>query len=226
MIGRSLNGVVCAVAALTLFLGATPARAGLITYPNYASWSAAVSGVNTATLPDSPSYIYIGTGSASVTYDGVTFSTSAALSNGQFFNIGTGLLGAPAPELSSQFQTVGVDNILITFAGPVAGFALNYGTFHGHPVTFTLSNGDSFTQGSTANPNYYPLPDFVGVTDSPFTSVQITSPDSFLNIGSPSFAAALATAVPEPTSMTMLGIGAMSLVGYGLRRRRQAKVAV
>ncbi len=31
-------------------------------------------------------------------------------------------------------------------------------------------------------------------------------------------------AVPEPASMTMLGIGALSLIGYGLRRRR-AKVA-
>ena len=30
------------------------------------------------------------------------------------------------------------------------------------------------------------------------------------------------TAVPEPTSLTLLGIGVTSLIGYGIRRKRQA----
>jgi hypothetical protein len=32
-------------------------------------------------------------------------------------------------------------------------------------------------------------------------------------------------AVPEPTSMTLLGLGALSLAGYGYRRRQKGKVA-
>ena len=47
----------------------------------------------TVIIPDpglSPDYAYFGSGDASVTYDGVIFSTSATLSNGNFYNIGPG----------------------------------------------------------------------------------------------------------------------------------------
>src|ERR1039457_7121426 len=58
-------------------------------------------------------YIYFGTGDASVTYSGVVFTQQAALSNGNFFIIG-GLFSADPTVLSSQEQTSGVANILVT----------------------------------------------------------------------------------------------------------------
>ena len=75
------------VLALTLLLGARSASAGVTTYPDFTSWSAAVSGVTTVTIPDpAPAEdIYIGTGNASVTYGSLTFSQSAVPQQRQFF---------------------------------------------------------------------------------------------------------------------------------------------
>ena len=108
--------------------------------------------LTTITIPDPDSsgggFIFLGSGSASVTYSGVTFSTSSSLSNGNFFNVGVDFSGSPA-VLSSQEQTVGVTNILVTLPSNETVFDVNFGTFDGSAVTFTLSNGDVFSEGST-----------------------------------------------------------------------------
>jgi hypothetical protein len=207
--------------ALAAICGATSARAGIITYPDLPTWRSAVSEVTTVTIPDpSPQpFITLGSGSASVTYSGVTFSTNAAIGDGIFFNVGVLFSHDPA-VLSSQQVITGVANILITFPSPVVGFALNYGTFGGGAVTFTVTNGDTVTQGSTGS--FYAVPDFVGATDStPFTTVLVTSTDSVLNLNNVSYAL---SAVPEPTSLALLGVSTAALLGYSRLRRRQAPV--
>ena len=108
--------------------------------------------LTTVTIPDpgSSGFINFGAGSASVTYSGVTFSTSSSLSNGFFFNVGPDFSGQPA-VLSSQLQTFGVANILVTLPSNETVFEVNFGTFDGSAVTFTLSNGDVFSQASTGS---------------------------------------------------------------------------
>ena len=86
-------------------------------------------------------YIYFGTGDASVTYSGVVFTQQAALSNGNFFIIG-GLFSADPTVLSSQEQTSGVANILVTLPVFATSFSVNFGTFNESFATFNLSNGD------------------------------------------------------------------------------------
>jgi hypothetical protein len=201
------------------FLSATPSHATIVTYADFASWSAAVSGVTTVTIPPPlHSDDFFGSGTASVTYSGVVFSTSAALSNGYFFNVGSSHL---APVLSSQSQTTGVANILISLPGDVTGFALDYGTFNGFNVTFTLSNGDIVIRGSTASG--YNVPVFFGVTDNtPFNSVLATSPDQGLNLNNVSFVSTGVTGVPEPAAWLLLTTGLAGLLGYGRRRARSA----
>ena len=208
------------VLALTLLLGARSASAGVTTYPDFTSWSAAVSGVTTVTIPDpAPAEdIYIGTGNASVTYGSLTFSQSASLSNGNFFNVGFLFSGDPA-VLSSQEQTTGIPNILITFPNPVTAFAFNYGTFNGSAVTFLLSNGDSITQGSTGSG--YAVPDFVGATDTTsFTSVLVTTPDTVLNLNNVSYGSLVP--IPEPASLSLLSIGIAGIAGYRSLRKKRA----
>ena len=200
-----------------LFAGSlTATQAGISTYPDLASWTASVGSFTTTSIPDpSPSpFIFFGSGSASVTYGGVVFSTDSTLSDGNFFNVGSGFSGAPA-VLSSQLQTFGVANILITFPSAVEGFALNYGTFGGSAVVFTLGNGDSFTQGSAISG--YDAADFAGATDTtPFTTVLVTSVDSVLSIKEISRADAVGR-VPELSTFGIDVFLGLPLALQGLR---------
>lgn len=174
----------------------------------------AASYATTVVVPDpSPQlYIFYGNGDASVTYDGVLFVQQLALGNANLFDVGPLFSGDPA-VLSSQEASVGVENILITFPNATSFFSVNYGTFNGSDVTFLLGNGDSFTQGSTADG--YLTPDLFSVTDTPFTSVLITSPDFVLNINNITYNG---SATPEPGTLIMLGSGVLAAAA-AIRRR-------
>ena len=112
---------------------------------------------------------------------------------------------------------MGVENILITFPNPTGFFSIDYGTFNGSAVTFALSNGQTFTQGSTGSG--YLTPDFFSFSGAAFTSVEITSPDFVMNINNITYNSG--TTVPEPGTLVMLGSGVLAAAG-ALRRRLAA----
>jgi hypothetical protein len=198
-------------------MAAAPVFAGISTYGTLADWTSVVSGISTVTIPDPGSYIYVGNGTASTTYSGVTFSQSGALSNGYFFVIGSGYGASPA-DISSQEQSSGVANILITLPSPVTAIAFNYGTFQGSGVNFALSNGDSTSLGSTGSG--YATPDFFGITDTTaFDSVEVTSPDYVLNVSGVNYGDSAAT--PEPSFYGILGLGMGGLLLVARRMRSQ-----
>jgi len=208
---------------IMILAGALPSHASLVTYGDFPTWSSAVGGFTTVTIPDpgSTGFIYFGANPASVTYGPLTFSTDGTLGDGNFFNVGPAFTSLP-PVLSDQNSTFGVQNILITFPTAVTAFAFNYGTFNGNDVTFLLSNGDTFTQASTNTVGTYAVGDFAGATDTPFTSVLVTSADHVLNVGDVSFVAAAAaapTATPEPGTISLLAMAGLGLVAYSRRRR-------
>jgi hypothetical protein len=155
-----------AILIVALMLNACgSASAALITYSDMTSWNAAVSNVVSVTTPDvttDPYFTFFGQGDATYSYGGLGFSTSSAISDGYFFNIGTALTGGSEAVLSSQTASTGNANILISFGAEIHGFAFNYGTFYGSDVTFTLSNGHQITQPSSGGVTYE-IPDFVGV---------------------------------------------------------------
>jgi hypothetical protein len=169
----------------------------------------------TVVVPDpSPElYIFYGTGDASVTYSGVVFTQQAALGNANLWDIGPLFSGVPA-VLSSQEATSGVENILITLPNPTTFFSVDYGTFDGSSVTFALSNGQTFTQGSTGSG--YATPDFFSFSGSALTSVEITSSDFVLNINNITYNGS--TSTPEPGTLVMLGSGILAAAG-AIRRR-------
>ena len=185
-----------ALLTLVLVLGVVSAHATTVVVPD----------------PSPEPYIFYGMGDASVTYSGVLFTQQLALGNANLFDVGPLFSGDPA-VLSSQEASVGVENILITLPNATSFFSVNYGTFDGSAVTFLLGNGDSFTQGSTGAG--YLTPDFFSVTDTPFSTVLITSPDFVLNINDITYNG---TSTPEPGTLVMLGSGIIGLAGV-LRRK-------
>jgi len=217
---RKIKHVLCVVAGLALvaYNPASSAADSLVTYSDYSSWSAAVPDVTTVVIPDPPGgYINFGQGNQSVMYSGVVFSASAALGNGKFYVIGSTYKTAPY-ALNDQQRSTGVSNILISFPSAVTGFALDFGTWDsgGTPVTFLLSNEDTFTKIGHLTYNYS-TPDFAGATDDPFTWVLVTTSSYALTITNVSY-----SATPEPSDLTLLG--SLTVLGGAVYlRRRRAK---
>jgi hypothetical protein len=142
----------------------------------------------------------------------VLFQQQAVLGNANLFDVGPLFSGDPA-VLSSQGASVGVENILITLPNATTFFSVDYGTFNGSSVTFLLGNGDHFTQGSTGSG--YLTPDLFTLTDTPFSTVLITSSDFVLNINNITYNS---TTTPEPGTLVMFGSGIIGLAGV-LRRK-------
>ncbi len=180
-----------------------------------------VHAATTVVVPDPApsSFTFFGAGDASVTYDGVVFSQSAALSNGNFFNVGVAYSGSPA-VLSSQEQSTGMANILVTLPGPVKFVSIDYGTFDAGPVTFELSDGTSFSQPGTSS-GYATPGIFSFVASTPITSVLVTE-GNLIHIESVTY-----SAVPETATWTLMIAGFVGL-GAALRlgRRKAATVAI
>lgn len=199
----------------------TSLQAAPTTYGDFGSWSSAVGAFTTVTIPEpngGGGFDFFGAGDASVTYEGVVFSTSSNLSDGNFFNVGSGFSGQ-APVLSSQQQNSGVANILITFPFAVQGFALNFGTFDSANLSFSLSNDGSFVLSSPGSGGYtYTAAFFVGATDSSsFTSVRLTIPSDALDIKNISYAAAPSGVPDAGSGAALLGLGFAGLAA--LRRK-------
>jgi hypothetical protein len=177
--------------------------------------SMAVAGPITVNVPQpsTGTFDYFGNGDASVTYDGVTFSQSSALSDGNFYNVGTAFTGSPA-VVSSQQQSFGSSNILITLPTLASSISVTYGTFGGSSVTFLLSSGGGFTLGSTGS--YYATPDIFTTTGGLFNSVLLTSSDYVLNVSSVTYTAG--SPAPEPGTWLLM-IGGFGAIGAVQRRR-------
>jgi hypothetical protein len=196
----------CAVALLisAATLAATPAVATTVTID----------------IPDIGSFQYFGSGTASVTYSGVTFSTTSSYSDGAFFNVSPGFSGASTPVVSSQQATFGYANILITLPEFASDITINYATFYGIPVSFKLSNGVTATQPSSATA-YDAVDVYSSGPTSAFNWVQVlSSGKEYLSVGSITYTVA---AVPEPASWAMM-IAGFGLIGGALRRRPEVRV--
>jgi hypothetical protein len=212
--GAAMNLKLIGAVGATILLGATTANATVTFFSDFASFSAAAPTYETISIPDVGDFLYIGSGDASVTYGGVTFSQSASLSNGNFFNVSFGFSGNRA-VVSSQQQSTGVPNILITLPSSATAFALDYGTFDASDVTFMLSDGSTTSLPSIASVSYA-TSSFFGVIDTTgLTSVQLTEADTadvlFVNGVS---------SVPEPSSwaMMLLGFAGIGFAGWRVRR--------
>jgi hypothetical protein len=183
--------------------------------------SAAHAATFTVTIPDRPSE-YIGTGDASVTYDGVTFSTSTAYGSTFLFNVGPSS-GANPRVISSQQATAGIPNLLVTLPELATNITIKYGTFLGSTVNFLVSSGANMVLGSSSSAGYT-FPDSF-IFNGPVQSVLLTTSDSTLNIGSVSYTLSEPSDAPEPATWAMF-IGGFGLIGATMRRRQRMNMRV
>jgi hypothetical protein len=175
-------------------------------------------GATTVAIPDPGTpFLNLGQGDVSVTYGGVTFTQQAVLGNATLSAISAGFAPNPAhPAILSSESAPGpgVENILITLPTRTKTFSLDYGTIQGQDVSFVLSNGASFTLGSTGSSSGYEAAELFSTTQSTaFKTVQVTSPDLILNVNNITF-----SAVPEPATWAMMIIGT-GMLGIAARRR-------
>ena len=210
-------------AALGLLVTAGSAEAGTLTvYNDLASFQAATTGLTDVNFngivgptsfqdyPIPPGYTDAATGTnfTAPSADGIfidvtgrDFYSPTKFSN-DFLVLAGAILGTP---------------VVITLPSASAAIGLEFSTFNAQPFTFTLSNGDSYTDTSTPG---FGKSAFIGFTDTaPFTSLTITPPGDIPVLFDVKFGP---TVVPEPSTLALAGIGAVIGGGVWLRRRRLA----
>jgi PEP-CTERM motif len=194
------------------------AQAGLTFYTSMGGYEAATFGntaVNFEGIASDDSFTSEPT-PPGLTLSGVKFTIDHTNNTGDLYVLGPNYYYANLSALSSQLSSTGPNNMLITLPRPYTAFALEFGTFKGSQLDFTLSTGSTF------NASTPPFPDlsFVGVTSTtPITSIQIVEPtqSDVVNVVSFSFG----SAVPEPSTLTLAGIAAVCGLSYWpLIRRR------
>jgi hypothetical protein len=198
-----VRSIVLAVAMLELTTSL--ALAGPTFYSTRATYNAATTGntsINFEGIAPDNGFLFEPT-PPGITLSGVNFTIDHTNNNGTLFVIGDDFFYTGTSVLSSELSTTGPDNILITLPKAAAAFAVDFGNFAQTPVTFTLSTGDTFTEPTSAFPDFV----FLGVVNTaPFTSILISQPiNDALNLADFTFG----LPVPEPSTLAM---GAVSLL--------------
>jgi hypothetical protein len=172
------------------------------------------------------------TSSRSGANDPLTFITNVA-QNTNITNIGI-FMNMPSSG-SIQFMIYDITLGALEYISSPQAFAADSGGAvtlkESASFSFTLLAGHQYYIGGVANvannaASQFPHSDFTqnGIT-SDSNNGNFTYNGAFVGLGAAGiplelFGPTLTTATPEPASLTLLGVGAVGLIGYGWRRRR------
>ncbi len=158
----------------------------------------------------------------------LTFSY-ALVSNTQV-GIGGQWSGSPPNSFTGDvYSNQGKGNLTLTLPSNTVAFYLyvepnSYGRLEA--ISVTAQNGTSVTQSvesATTGAQYY---GFYATGSDTITSLTVSEPTlGDYIVGEFAIATAGPTAAPEPATLTLLGMAAVSLSAFGLLRRRKQSVA-
>ena len=216
---RTIQLIVLFVSVLVASAGQV--YAGFVTYTDRTLYMAALASSSTDNFDD----LLLGGQASPITRAvgsyGYQLATPGA---GGFFNIGT----AADVRVSNNAVSASID-FTISGGGPTAigGFFFVTG-FAGAPISGTISasiNGGLFTQSVTTGSatNFF---GWVSTDGTQISSLSVVPSTSFATANDLILGQANVSAVPEPTSLALFGIGAVVAgVGAARRQRRDKKLA-
>jgi hypothetical protein len=209
------HALVAGFAFLAITLGNSVAVRAQVILSDFSSAQSAdyvyTGGTTSSTLTTSPSpltgtvtWTNFFTGSnlaATITLSGVHSSTAVAAGSNQQTN----WIGSYTINQGANVYTVTFTGAILTIAGDSATLGgdatitKNFGSAIGAPMSFSLS-----LTGLSPQPTVGP---------HPFGFQNFTANDTQDTSG-------VVTGVPEPSTLAIAGLGALGMIGYGLRRRK------
>ena len=202
-----------------LGVSSTQARASVITFTDRTAFLAAadittsvdfegLAPADSFTLIPSPPGLTTGGANFSSTTDKLFVIDPGFDSPDFFWSSGSYLI-------DNEFST---SALVITLAPGVTAFGADLSSFGSGDITIALAGGGTLTVASPGQPNF----SFVGFTsDQDILSLAFSKPGDSVVLDNVAFGqTAAAAAVPEPATLTLLGLG---LAGMGARRWRQRR---
>lgn len=209
--------------AISIVSFALAASANAATYTTRAAFDAATGG---QTVID---YNGIAAPGGFVSYANgpVNFGPTTVTSDGTIFVIDPAFYGssyAGGGFLNVDYAQDGTNTVVMNLGGSFNALGFDFGGLLGNPITlsFTLSNGETFTINSNNSIAGTNMLDFFGVTSAVgFSSVVFELPDANNFNALDNLTLAGLAAVPEPMTwaMLVLGFGAMGAAMRSQRRR-------
>ena len=162
---------------------------------------AAATNVSFSTLTGSATNFVVGTGANAVTFSSAVPGTFSVANTGLYSGLGTAL---------GDYSSFSGDTLTIGFASPTSlpvmiPFGIEDAFGSGDTLTLTTNTGVVTTATTTPDSSPFPEPEGTALVNATgYTTLTLTSANPFAIGG--------VTSVPEPWSITLVGVGLLGLV--------------